>query len=185
MKKLPQVLLVLTVLAAGIMHGHYHFARERGLISRKITYLGHVGRAFTNMAKDTGDKAASPQPMKKNTVKGGKYTRAEAPHGTWDVVKPPRDEKEVQIPRGKKPTYNEKLEKVDSLIREAEVYSNVASLNKEREAEYAKKTLKVTGEALDILEPLFKKYPENGEIKRRMQDIYRLRHDATKRDHAM
>ncbi len=186
MKKLPQVLLVLTVLAAGIMHGHYNFSRERGLTPGKVTYLSHVGKTITNFAKHAGEKTEHPQAKKKNTIKGGKYTiKPATPHGNWDVVEPPRDDKEAQIPRKTKPTYNDKLDRADMLINEAAIYLRVAGLNKELESEYAKKTLKATGEALDILEPLFKKYPENQEIKQRMQSIYKLRHDATKRDHAM
>lgn len=187
MKKLPQVLLVLTVLAAGIMHGHYHFSRERGLTPGKVTCLSHVSRALRNLTKYAGEKIEHPQAKKKNTIRGGKYTiKPVTPsHGNWDVVERPGDEKEAQIPRKTKPTYNDKLDRADMLINEATIYLRVAALNKELESEYAKKTLKATGEALDILEPLFKKYPENQEIKQRMQSIYKLRHDATKRDHAM
>ncbi len=166
MKRLLEVVLVLTVISLGVIHGHYHFTLDRGFIPRDVSPAGHpVNKVrFTDTSTGTID-------------------------GSWDYTDgggKGRETGEGELPSAedKEPSLESRLEKVDRWIERASRAGKYAAQNPEYRTEYTRKALEYTREALDILNPLQEKYPDNPEIERRLQAVTRIRQSAVKDDSA-
>lgn len=198
MNRLPQVLIVFSVLIAGALHGHYNYSLQMGHIPWDTGFTEHVGNTVRILYKDKKEEAGKGDT---GSSKDKGSNQAQADFGVGPASEPPPPEVEWEWELAEKdrpeappvapPIYPEKrfpkqseLDKVDSLVKEAEIYLRVATISHELQKDYAQKALKTTDEALDIIDRLIEQCGRLPEIIERLQSVTDVRKDAVKLDHA-
>ena len=190
MKVLLEMVLILTVIAAGVTYGYYDFRVERGYRGSYLTHLGEIpGKLRRKIGKsprlrrrakppksrvpetpEQPDRPVREHPeAEKAPVEGG-YARR--------TFQPEREEAET--PKRRFLEYQAVLDEADRIIMAASTYRKLAVMKVERRQEYARKILDSTEDILRILDELNEKYPDQPEIEERLQEIHRLRQFAVK-----
>jgi hypothetical protein len=190
MNKLPQVLLVLTVLGLGVMYGYYDFRVERGYHGSFLALagetLGQVGKqpevklypphravlerdkTARASVKASGDAPEEKHPKVQKTLGEGGYAE--------QVTRP--EHKERETPKRHIPPHQAELDEADRVIMAASTYRRLAVMNEEKRQEYAGKILDGTEDVLESLDELNQKFPNQPEIEERLSEILRLRQFA-------
>lgn len=192
MKKLPQVFLVLTVLALGVMYGYYDFRVERGYGGSFLTCIGEtfsqarkqpeVGLCPVHRAMLERDKATKTSAKASGDASEAKHPEAEkAPEEGAHAERTPKPEtREPDTPKPGIFPSRDRLDKADQVLKAASAYYKLAVMNVEKRQEYAQKILDSTEDTLETLDELNQKFPNQPEIEERLSEILRLRQFATK-----
>jgi len=193
MKVLLEVVLILTVIAAGMTYGYYDFRVERGYRGSYLTHLGEipgklrgnvrVGLCPKHRAMLQGTKSGQAPTRSDSTDKQNEehHETEKAPVEGGYAKRTFQPEREVQeSPKHKLQQFQAELDKADQVLKAASTYYRLAVMNEEKRQEYARKILDITEETLRKLNELNDKYPDQPELEERLQEFFRLRQFAVK-----